>query len=67
MGQWIGTNVTALFPPVLAVVSLYYLMRRAFTQFISFAVFAAVVSLFVYAPDAFKDAALGFAKWIIGK
>lgn len=66
IGQWITSNVGALFIPVLAVVSIYYLAKRQFTQFISFAVFAVLVSLFVFAGDSFKDMAINLSRWIIG-
>jgi len=67
LGQWIMNNVAALFAPILAVVALYYLAKRQFTQFISFAIFAVVVSLFVFAGDVFRDSAVDLAKWLIGK
>jgi putative effector of murein hydrolase LrgA (UPF0299 family) len=66
IGQWITSNVGALFIPILAVVSIYYLAKRQFTQFISFAVFAVLVSLFVFAGDSFKDMAVNLSRWIIG-
>lgn len=67
IGEWIYTNVTALFAPLLAVMALYYLAKRQFTQFLSFAVFAVLVALFVYAGSDFKDAALSLSKWVIGR
>lgn len=67
IGEWITTNVTALFAPLLAVIALYYLAKRQFTQFISFAAFAVIVSLFVFAGAEFKDAAVNLSKWIIGR
>jgi putative effector of murein hydrolase LrgA (UPF0299 family) len=66
IGTWITDNVAALFIPILAVVSIYYLAKRQFTQFISFAVFAVLVSLFVFAGGAFKDMAVNLSRWIIG-
>jgi putative effector of murein hydrolase LrgA (UPF0299 family) len=67
IGQWLYDNVVALFVPVLAIISIYYLAKRQFTQFISFAVFAVLVSLFVFAGNDFKDAAVSLSKWIIGR
>lgn len=67
IGEWIYTNVTALFAPLLAVVAIYYLARREFTKFLSFAVFAVIAALFIFAGAEFKDAAVGLGKWIIGK
>jgi hypothetical protein len=67
IGQWIYENVTALFAPLLAVVALYYLAKRQFTQFLSFAVFAVIAALFIFAGGEFKDAAVGLVKWVIGR
>lgn len=67
IGEWIYSNVTALFAPLLAVVSLYYLAKRQFTQFLSFAAFAVIAALFVFAGADFKDAAVNLAKWVIGR
>lgn len=67
IGEWIYTNVTALFAPLLAVVAIYYLAKREFTKFLSFAVFAVFAALFIFAGTEVKDAAVGLGKWIIGK
>jgi hypothetical protein len=67
LGQWITDNVTALFAPVLAAVSLYYLAKRQFTKFLSFAVFAAAVTLLVFATGDFKDFAINIGKWVLSK
>lgn len=50
----IQQNITGAFPVVLAVVSLFYLVKRAFAAFIGFAVFAVIVAVFVYAPDLIR-------------
>jgi hypothetical protein len=67
IGEWIYTNVAALFAPVLAVFAIYYLVKRQFTQFLSFAVFAVIAALFIFGGSEFKDAATGLAKWVIGR
>lgn len=67
IGDWLQRNVAAIFAPVLAIVAIYYLVKRQFTQFLSFAVFAAIAALFVFAASDFKDAALNFMHWIIGR
>ncbi len=67
IGEWIQHNVAALFAPLIGLVALYYLMRREFTRFLSFAVFAVLVALFVFAGTDFKEAAVGLARWIIGR
>ncbi len=67
IGEWIYTNVTALFAPILAVIATYYLVKREFTKFLSFAVFAVLAALLIFAGSDFKDSALALSKWIIGK
>lgn len=67
VGEWIYTNVTALFAPVLAVIATYYLVKREFTKFLSFAVFAVLAALLIFAGADFKDSAVALSKWIIGK
>lgn len=67
IGEWIYNNVAALFAPLLAVMAIYYLAKRQFTQFLSFAIFAVIAALFIFAGSEFKDAAVSLAKWVIGK
>lgn len=67
LGEWLQRNVTALFAPILAVVAIYYLARRQFTRFLSFAVFAVAASLFIFGAGEFKDAALSFTRWVLGR
>lgn len=67
LGQWIYDNVVALFAPILAVVSLYYLAKRQFTKFLSFAAFAVLAALLIFGSSDYKDAAVSLGKWIIGK
>lgn len=67
IGEWVYRNVTALFAPLLAVMAIYFLAKRQMTQFISFAIFAVVAALFIYGGEAFTDAAVDLAKWIIGQ
>lgn len=66
IGEWVSANVAALFAPLLGAMALYYLMRRQFTQFLSFAVFAVLASLFIFAGGEFKDAAVSLARWVVG-
>lgn len=67
IGGWLQRNVAALFAPILAIVAIYYLVKRQFTQFISFAVFAAIAALFVFGAGDFKDIALSFTRWVLGR
>lgn len=67
IAEWVMTNVTALFAPLLAAVALYYLAKRQFTRFLSFAVFAVVAAIFIFAGSTFKDAAVGLGRWVIGQ
>ena len=67
IGQWIQYNVAALFAPLIGLIALYYLLRRQFTKFLAFACFAVLVALFIFAGNDFKDAAVTFGRWIIGR
>jgi hypothetical protein len=67
IGQWVTTNVSALFAPLLAAVAIYYLAKRQFTRFLSFAVFAVIAAFFIFAGDQFKDVAVGLARWVMGQ
>lgn len=51
LSTWLTTNVTGLFPPILAVVSLVFLFKREFTRFLGFIVFALIVAVFVYSGE----------------
>lgn len=67
IASWVTRNVTALFVPLLAVMALYYLLKRQFTQFLSFAIFALIAALFIFAGAEVKDAMVSLAKFFIGK
>jgi hypothetical protein len=67
IGQWVFENVAALFAPVLAAVSLYYLAKRQFTKFISFAAFAVLAALLIFGSTEFKDFGVTLGKWFISK
>ena len=53
------------FPVILAAVALYYLVRRAFAAFIGFAVFGALVAVFVYSPDLVKTFGTGMGELLL--
>ncbi|HYF95150.1 MAG TPA: hypothetical protein VD969_23315 [Symbiobacteriaceae bacterium] len=67
IGQWVYENVAALFAPILAAVSLYYLAKRQFTKFISFAAFAILAALLIFGANEFKDFGVSLGKWFIAK
>ncbi|AYK59829.1 hypothetical protein NYE34_21370 [Bacillus sp. FSL R5-0418] len=59
--SWLGDQVGALFIVIIAAVAIYYLVKREFSKFVGFAVFAAFVSIFVFAGENIKD--LGQDLW----
>lgn len=62
LAEWLRANILPFFPLGLALASLWFLFRREFTGFIGFAVFAAVVAIFVYFPQSVVDFAR--AVWV---
>ncbi|WP_221568663.1 hypothetical protein [Alkalihalobacillus sp. TS-13] len=58
---WFSTQVGALFMVAIGAVALVYLFQRKFSMFISFAVFAMIVAVFIFAPESVKD--LGTSMW----
>lgn len=63
--DWLSANILGAFPVILAVVSLVYLVRRAFAAFMGFAVFASIVAVFVYAPDVIQTFGVSLGKLIL--
>lgn len=67
LGSWLYNNVTALFAPILAAVAIYYLVKRQFTKFLAFGIFAALAAFLIFGASDFKDIAVSFTKWAFGK
>lgn len=57
-------EIGALFLLGITVVAVYLFMKRAFTAFIGFALFAMVVALFVFSPETIADLGEKGTKWI---
>ncbi|MEK5645950.1 hypothetical protein BK138_34465 [Paenibacillus rhizosphaerae] len=57
----LSTQLGALFLLIIGVLAVFFLIKREFSKFIGFFVFALVVSVFVFVPDKIKD--LGTAFW----
>lgn len=58
---WFSTQIGALFMVIIGAVAIYFLVRREFSKFVGFALFAMVVGVFVFAPDNVRD--LGGRLW----
>ncbi|OXT15222.1 hypothetical protein B9K06_22185 [Bacillus sp. OG2] len=59
--EWFSTQIGALFLVIIGAVAIYFLVKREFSKFVGFAVFAMVVAVFVFTPDSVKD--LGSKLW----
>ncbi|MBB2483482.1 hypothetical protein H5P36_25410 [Bacillus sp. APMAM] len=59
--EWFSTQIGALFLVIIGAVAIYFLVRREFSKFVGFGVFALIVSVFVFTPDVIKD--LGSKMW----
>lgn len=57
----LSTQIGALFLLCIGGLAVYFLVKREFSRFIGFFVFALIVSVFVFAPDKIKD--LGTSFW----
>jgi hypothetical protein len=58
---WFSTQIGALFLVIIGAVAIYFLVRREFSRFVGFAVFAMIVGVFVFTPDLVKN--LGSNLW----
>ena len=59
--EWFSTQIGALFLVIIGAVAIYFLVKREFSKFVGFALFAMVVGVFVFTPDSVKD--LGSKLW----
>ena len=62
----IQEQVGYLFLAILGAVAVYFLVKREFSKFIGFILFAMVVAVFVFAPDFIKDLGISVVKKIFG-
>lgn len=58
---WFSTQIGALFMVIIGAVAIYFLVRREFSRFVGFALFAMIVGVFVFAPDSVQN--LGSRLW----
>ncbi|WP_134704947.1 hypothetical protein [Ammoniphilus sp. YIM 78166] len=52
--NWFSVQIGAVFMVVLGALAIVYLIRREFSKFIGFFVFALMVSVFVFFPESIK-------------
>jgi hypothetical protein len=58
---WFSTQIGSLFMVIIGAVAIYFLVKREFSKFVGFAIFAMIVGVFVFTPDAVKN--LGSRLW----
>jgi hypothetical protein len=58
---WFSTQIGALFMVIIGALAIYFLIKREFSRFVGFAVFAMLVGVFVFAPESVKN--LGTTLW----
>lgn len=58
---WFSTQIGALFMVIIGAVAIYFLVKREFSRFVGFGIFAMIVGVFVFAPNNVK--ALGNRLW----
>lgn len=59
--EWFSAQIGALFLVIIGAVAIYFLVKREFSRFVGFAIFAMVVGVFVFTPDSVKN--LGSKLW----
>ncbi|ALA55249.1 hypothetical protein CAY60_020790 [Shouchella clausii] len=59
--SWFSTQIGALFLVIIGAVAIYFLVKREFSRFVGFAVFALIVSVFVFMPQQVRT--LGRTLW----
>lgn len=59
--DWFGTQIGALFMVIIGAVAIYYLVKREFSKFVGFGIFAMIVGIFVFSPESVKS--LGKKLW----
>lgn len=64
--QWFSVQIGALFMVVIGSVSIYYLIKREFSRFVGFGVFALIVATYVFAPKMVKELGINLFRTIFG-
>jgi hypothetical protein len=49
--SWFATQVGAVFLVAIGALAIFFLVRREFSRFVGFAIFAMIVGVFVFAPE----------------
>lgn len=49
--SWFATQVGAVFLVVIGALAIYFLVKREFSRFVGFAIFAMIVGVFVFTPE----------------
>ena len=59
--NWFSTEMGAVFMVVIGAIAIFFLVRREFSKFIGFAVFAMITGVFIFQPDSVVS--LGSKLW----
>lgn len=62
--QTVGSEIGSLFFLAIIVISLILFWKRAFTAFIGFALFAMLVSVFIFKPQLVQDLGTNGFRWL---
>jgi hypothetical protein len=63
---WFSTQIGALFLVIIGAVAIFFLVKREFSKFVGFFIFALIVSVFVFMPDTIKTLGQKFFTTIFG-
>jgi hypothetical protein len=64
--NWFSTQIGALFLVIIGAVAIYCLVKREFSRFVGFAIFAMIVGVFVFTPGSVKDVGLKLWATVFG-
>ncbi|GLI85187.1 hypothetical protein ANABIO32_29110 [Rossellomorea marisflavi] len=59
--NWFSTEMGAVFTVIIGAIAIYFLVRREFSKFIGFGVFAMITGVFIFQPDSVVS--LGSKLW----
>lgn len=61
---WLAGNLGPIFLMAIGCMAVYYLFKREMGKFIGFVITAAIVAVFVFAPEFVKDWGISVVKYI---
>ncbi|MDM5205410.1 MULTISPECIES: hypothetical protein [Cytobacillus] len=64
--SWFSTQIGALFLVAIGAIAIYFLVKREFSRFVGFAIFAMVVGVFVFNPDTITNLGSNLFRTVFG-